>query len=131
MSDEEQTRVVLVAEERLRQAMLASDVAELNELLAPELMFTTFLGESISKQQDLDAHASGFLKMHGIKLSDQRVRAQAGTWIVTCVAEIDASFDDDRTEQQFRFLRVWAPSPSGGLHVVAAQATLVYASLGI
>ncbi len=131
MSDDEQTQVVLLAEERLRQAMLASDVAALEELLAPELMFTTFLGESISKQQDIDAHASGFLKMHSIALSEQQVMAQPGTWIVTCVAEIDASFDDDRTEQQFRFLRVWAPSPNGGLHVVAAQATLVYASLGL
>lgn len=119
------------AEERLRQAMLTSDVAALEELLAPELVFTTFLGESISKQQDLDAHASGFLKIHTIELSERNVMTHGETIIVTCLAEIDATFNDERSEQQFRFLRVWTKSPEGDLHVVAGQATLVYASLGL
>ncbi|MEN9577099.1 MAG: hypothetical protein RJA70_108 [Pseudomonadota bacterium] len=119
------------AEERLRLAMLTSDVAELAELLAPELVFTTFLGEAITKQQDLDAHSSGLLAMHSIVVSERRVIPYGETIVVTCLAEIDATFDGDRTQHPFRFLRVWAPAPGGGVHVVAGQATLVFASLGL
>ena len=124
-------QTILDVEERLRQAMLESDVTVLAELLAPELIFTTFLGEAISKEQDLEAHASGFLKIHSIVLSEQHVMTHEETSVVTCLADIDATFNDDRAEQQFRFLRVWRKTPEGGLHVIAGQATLVYASLGL
>ncbi|MCL6484569.1 MAG: nuclear transport factor 2 family protein, partial [Janthinobacterium lividum] len=40
---------VLDAEERLRLAMLASDVAALNILLADQLLFTNHLGHLLSK----------------------------------------------------------------------------------
>jgi hypothetical protein len=37
---------IINAEERLRLAMFASDVGTLDELLAPELIFTSHLGNS-------------------------------------------------------------------------------------
>lgn len=54
---------ILQAEERLRLAMLNSDVNTLNELLAPELIFTNHLGQVLGKQDDLNAHQSGTLKI--------------------------------------------------------------------
>jgi len=42
---------IIDAEERLRLAMLASDVGTLDELLAPELIFTSHLGEVLRKQE--------------------------------------------------------------------------------
>src|SRR5688572_25124610 len=45
---------VLAAEDRLRRAMLASNVAELENLLAPELLFVTHMGQVISREDDLD-----------------------------------------------------------------------------
>jgi len=50
---------IIEIEERLRQAMLNSDVAELDALIAPELIFTSYLGQLVSKQQDLAIHQSG------------------------------------------------------------------------
>jgi hypothetical protein len=41
---------IINAEERLRQAMLASDVSVLNELLAPEIIITSHLDELLAKQ---------------------------------------------------------------------------------
>lgn len=125
MTDEQ----IYAAEERLRLAMLNSDVTELEQLLAPDLLFTSFLGELLSKEQDLEAHGSGLLQMHSITLSEREIRHQGELAVVNCRAQIDASFDDDRSEQDFRFLRVWAPGPDGALQVVAGQATLVYATL--
>lgn len=113
-------------EERLRLAMLNSDVKELEALLAPELVFTTFLGEVIGKEEDLAAHQSGFLQFHAVELSSQRVQNLGSVAVVTCEARIDASFDDDRTDKRFRFQRVWDLKRG---QVVSGQATLIFSSL--
>ncbi len=55
MSDTIETQI-LEAEEQLRQAMLASDVNALDDLLSPELIFTNHLGQVMGKQDDLAAH---------------------------------------------------------------------------
>ncbi len=47
------------AEEQLHQAMLASDVLVLDELLAQDLVCTNHLGQRIGKEDDLSAHKSG------------------------------------------------------------------------
>ncbi len=57
-----ETQIINV-EERLRQAMLASDVSVLNELIAPESIITSHLGELLGKQDDLAAHESGLIKL--------------------------------------------------------------------
>ncbi len=64
---------ILEAEERLRLATLDSDVAALDELLAPELIFTSHLGQVFGKQADLEAHDSGLVKVSELVPSDQRV----------------------------------------------------------
>jgi hypothetical protein len=56
MSDNLQAQIVEL-EERLRQAMLHSDVAKLDALIAPELLFTNHLGQRISKQMGLFTNA--------------------------------------------------------------------------
>lgn len=50
-------------EERLRQAMLHSDVSTLDELLADDLLFTNHLGQLMTKQDDLKAHRTGMVKI--------------------------------------------------------------------
>jgi len=116
-------------EERLRLAMLKSDVDELTDLLSEQLVFTTFLGELMSKQQDLDAHKSGHVLMHSIEISQVLIKMLGEVALVNCLAEIDATFDNDRTKKQFRFTRLWATSETGTTQVIAGQATLVYESL--
>jgi len=49
-------------EERFRTAMLSSDVNVLNELLAPELIFTNHLGQLLGKEDDLAAFDQACLR---------------------------------------------------------------------
>jgi hypothetical protein len=116
-------------EDALRLAMLDSDVGQLEELLSPELSFTTFLGTMIDKSADLQAHQSGLLTFHAIDISERELRQLDTHWAVTCLAWIDATFDDDRSKKAFRFTRVWAPTGPQGAQVVTGQATLVLSSL--
>jgi len=47
-------------EERLKEAMLHSDISELNKLLAVDLTFINHLGQLITKQYDLEAYKSKY-----------------------------------------------------------------------
>jgi len=61
------------SEKLLRLAMLRSDVNTLNELLAPELIFTNHLGQVMTKQDDLVAHESGAIKIEVITPSEEYI----------------------------------------------------------
>ena len=69
---------VLDAEERLRLAMMASDVAVLNVLLADDLLFTNHLGHLLSKHADLAAH-----EQHLLAIADLRAAATSACAAVT------------------------------------------------
>ena len=62
MSSDPQAQI-MEAEERLRQAMLHSDVDTLDELIAPELYFTDHFGRVVRKEDDLAIHRSGVLQL--------------------------------------------------------------------
>ncbi|MEO6291854.1 MAG: GNAT family N-acetyltransferase [Burkholderiaceae bacterium] len=65
---------IVAAEERLRLAMLASKVAVLDELISPQLLFTTHLGQLVNKKDDLAMHASGALKFHALEPHHRHIR---------------------------------------------------------
>jgi hypothetical protein len=50
---------IVEVEDQLRTAMLCADVAALNQLLAPDLIFTNHLGQLLGKEDDLAAYRSG------------------------------------------------------------------------
>jgi hypothetical protein len=69
---------ILDAEDRLRAAMLSSDVVALDTLLATDLIFTNHLGQLLGKENDLAAYRSGVLKVTELRSSEQHVRFSAG-----------------------------------------------------
>lgn len=62
------TTQVREAEERLRLAMLHSDVSTLDQLLAPDLIYTNHLGQLFTKQDDLATHQSGKLNIEALSV---------------------------------------------------------------
>jgi ketosteroid isomerase-like protein len=116
---------ILEAEERLRLAMIGSDVAALDELLAPELIFTSHLGQVFGKQADLEAHESGLVKVSEIVPSDQRVHVHGDVGVVSVQVHLSGSFAGTPSEGDFRFTRVWALSDGGAWQVVAGHSSIV------
>ena len=103
---------IIELEERLRQAMLRSDVAELDALIAPELLFTNHLGQVFSKQEDLDAHRSGQFKFTELAPSERQIQFNDGFTVVSVLMHIVGSYEGTPVEQDIRFTRVWAISTS-------------------
>ena len=112
-------------EERLRKAMLSSDVAELDVLIAPELLFTNYLGQLVSKQQDLDIHQSGSLKFTELTPSDQRIQLYEGFSVVSVQMHLQGSFGGTPMDEHIRFTRVWSISSAGFLQIVVGHASVV------
>jgi len=67
-------RQVEACEEQLKQAMLTSNVSALDKLLAPDLVFTNHLGQTMTRQDDLEMHKSGTLQIKKILLTNQNIK---------------------------------------------------------
>ncbi len=103
--------------------MLHSDVQVLDELLSPDLIFTMHTGQVIGKQDDLATHRSGVLKFKEIACSDLRLRFHNDVAIVSVRVHIAALFGGVSAEGDYRFTRIWAPSPTGAWQVIAGHAS--------
>ncbi len=116
---------IVEAEERLRQAMLGSDVNVLDELIAPELIFTTHLGQRIGKQDDLAFHRSGALRLKEFAASQQQIQLNNGFAVVSVLMRLRGTYESKPIDLSIRYTRVWSISPSGSMQVVAGHASLV------
>jgi len=111
-------------EEQLKQAMLQSDVSALDALLSSDLVFTNHLGKLMSKQDDLNAHQSGVIKINEIILSDQNIEIYDAVAIVTVRAHISGNFSGIESKNVFRFTRVWGQYNNKTWRVIAGHSTI-------
>lgn len=100
-------------EEALRVAMLTSDVAALDSLIADDLVFVGPSGDVFRKQDDLALHRSGRQKLtlaewRAVEIS---VREEAAVSSVT--AELAGSFDGTAFSGHFRYCRFWVKTATG------------------
>jgi ketosteroid isomerase-like protein len=116
---------ILEAEERLRQAMLGGDVSVLDALLAPELIFTNHLGQVLGKEDDLNAHRSGLVKITELAPSDRQVLIKADVAVVSVQVHLAGSYAGVAAEADFRFTRVWARSTDETWQVIAGHSSIV------
>lgn len=113
---------IVNAEEQLRRAMLASDLNVLDELLAPDLIFTNHLGQRLGKEADLSAHRSGALSISLLEPSERQINLiGSNVALVSVRVQIAGTYAGQPAGGDFRFTRVWAESPTGRWQVVAAH----------
>jgi ketosteroid isomerase-like protein len=120
---------IVEVEDQLRTAMLNSDVAALNELLAPDLIFTNHLGQLLGKSDDLAAYRSGVLKIAGLEPSEQHVRVLGEVAVVSVRMQVSGTYEGAPANGDFRFTRVWARSQQEIWQIVAAHSVLIAQSL--
>ncbi len=99
--------------------MLKSDVGTLEQLLAPDLMFTNFLGQLQSKEDDIAAYKSGMLKVRDLQASERQIRFYGDVGIVSVRTKLSGTYAGAPADGDFRFTRVWALSADRTWRVVA------------
>ncbi|MBB3772263.1 ketosteroid isomerase-like protein [Angulomicrobium tetraedrale] len=116
---------VEIAERRLRDAALAGDTFALDRLLADDLVFVDQRGQFLSKQDDLDLHRTGALKLSRLIFSDYRLRALApGAVIAVLRAEAKGHAGGAAFTASLRITRLWHRS-ADGWRVVNHHATVI------
>lgn len=95
-------------EERLYAAMLASDVSELDRLIADDLIFVGLTGELATKAIDLGIHRTGAIQFHEFtpKELDTRIWNES---FVLALAKVFLSgiYLGNAFSGDHRYMRVW------------------------
>ena len=116
---------IIDVEERLREAMLRSDVRVLGELIAPELHFTNHFGQVVSKADDLAFHQSGVLRLTELSPSQQHIQLHEGFAVVSVLMHLLGSYEGAPIDQNIRYTRVWLISPNGSPQVIAGHSSMI------
>lgn len=115
---------IAMMEERLREAMLTSDVDTLDELIADDLVFVAFTGEIATKEDDLEMHRSGSLSINSLELRDCNLQDLGDSVVVVAEVGIDGTFQSQPASGDFRFVRVWNQRAEGW-QIVAGSCTRI------
>jgi ketosteroid isomerase-like protein len=109
-------------EDRLRSAQLSADVAELDRLIADELLFAGPDGQLATKAQDLDAYRSGVVRFREHDPEELRVRRIGnGVAIASLRARLAVDIAGKVTRGTYRYTRVWAREDGKEWRVVGGQ----------
>lgn len=114
---------IVKAEERLRKAMLHSDVGVLDELIAPELIFTSHMGQIVRKEDDLAFHRAGVLRLKELTPSEQHIQIYPGFAVVSVLMHLVGSYEGAPVDQRIRYTRIWSSVSDGLLQVFAGHAS--------
>ncbi len=112
---------ILAAEERLRQAMLQNDVSVLDELIAPDLLFTGINGQLASKADDLAAHQARLLRLTTIEPVQQTIQLHPGFAVVSALMHLVGTYEGAPIDQHLRYTRVWVLAPNGSVQITAGH----------
>jgi ketosteroid isomerase-like protein len=101
-------------ETRLYAAMLASDVAELDGLIADELLFVGPTGELATKAMDLELHRTGGTKFYELVPQELVIQIYSEQLAIVCAKiSLRGTYLGNDFAGDFRYLRVWGHSESG------------------
>jgi ketosteroid isomerase-like protein len=102
-----ENQTIATLEEKLQHAMLTSNVAVLDELIADDLVWTMHTGQIVNKQFDLDAHRSGVFKFTKLDISDRQIHNYGDCVVVTLKVDAAGILAGQAFSETYRFTRVW------------------------
>lgn len=114
-------------EDALRVAQRAGDVDALDRLIDDALVFTGPDGSIYTKQQDLDAHRGGSMRIDLLDPSEESVRRFGDIAIVSVRMAMAGTFNGAPFAGPFRYTRVWCARPDGW-RIVAGHVSAVQGS---
>lgn len=103
-----QSKTIAEMEEKIRLALLGSDIFALNNLIGDRLIFTLPTGDRVTKEMDLEAHKSGGIKISKIENFDQEIRCYDQFAIVAVKCNLEGTFNKNSMNGTYSYTRVWA-----------------------
>lgn len=98
---------LLTAEAELRSAMLSSDVERLESLLSPRLLFVGLDGHALSRDQDIELHRAGRLRLTVLDTDVEVAAVHEGLAVTVVHANVAGTLDGMPFEGHFVYTRTW------------------------
>ena len=105
--------------------MLKGNRTALESLLADDYTAITAKGAIQTKDQALDNLKSGALELTSLSISDRKVRIYGTTAVVTSLAELTGSRNDQELTGRYRYTRVYVRNPQGQWKIVSFEASRI------
>ncbi len=115
---------ILEMEERLRTAMLTSDVTELDTLIDDRLLFVGPEGNVYHKADDLELHRLGKTKFNQIALENIQIQPYNAMAIAVVLANLSVTFKGQSFEGYSRYTRTWVKGDRGWRIVAGSVCTV-------
>lgn len=112
-------------EETWRVALLKSNAAQMESLLADDYMAITASGTLQTKEQALDNLRTGRTHFTQLEISDRKVRFYGTTALVTSVAEVQGTTSEGDVSGSYRYTRVYVRDAQGAWKVVSFEVSRI------
>jgi hypothetical protein len=120
--DESAAASIRQREERLRQAMVASDTGVLGSLWAAEYLSTSAVGHTSNRTEALTAYGAGLVNVDTAAVRDLGVRVYGSTAVSHGMLDWAGTAAGRPFSSTVRFLHVWV-ARDGSWRLVASQLT--------
>jgi ketosteroid isomerase-like protein len=115
-------------EDAWRNAILKGNSVALEGLLADDYTGITAKGAIQTKEQAVINLKSGALQLTAINISDRKVRVYGATAVVTSLAELTGTKDDQELSGRYRYTRVYVRNSLGQWKIVSFEASRIQES---
>ncbi|HEV2645446.1 MAG TPA: nuclear transport factor 2 family protein [Acidobacteriaceae bacterium] len=122
---DEYKRQVERLEDAWRTAQLSGDVTTVNQLLSDDYVGITMSGQVVTKTQQLDRMKKRVMALSKYEVSDVKVKLIGTTAVVTSLAQIDGTYEEQPIHGTFRSTRVYTRIPGGSWKITNFEATRV------
>jgi ketosteroid isomerase-like protein len=113
-------------EARLYTAMLASDVSELDLLIADDLLFAGPTGELATKAMDLELHRTGGTQFHEFVPKELEIRVWSEHFVLASAKIfLSGTYLENAFAGDYRYMRIWRKGNYGWQIVGGSASAMV------
>jgi ketosteroid isomerase-like protein len=114
---------IIALEQQWRQATLADDIPTMDKLLSEDYLGITASGEVLTKSQQLDRMRERKLIITTLKTSEVKIKLVGNIAIVTSLAQVEGSDNDEPLHGAYRYTRVYQRMAGGIWKVTSFEVT--------
>jgi ketosteroid isomerase-like protein len=114
---------IIALEHEWQKAALADDIPAMDKLLSDDYLGINAGGEVLTKTQQLDHMRDGKFKLTRLDVNDTRIKLVGNIAIVTCLAEVEGTSDDEPLHGAYRYTRIYQRLAGGVWRVTNFEIT--------
>ncbi len=114
---------IIAIEHEWQKAALADDIPAMDKLLSDDYLGINAGGEVLTKTQQLDHMRDGKFKLTKLDVTDTRIKLVGNIAIVTCLAEVEGTSDDEALHGAYRYTRIYQRLAGGVWRITNFEVT--------